>query len=146
VLAVKICATAIVLLFAGVCAAVGQNVVAEQPTRIRVSERVLYGLASKKVLPIPPYPPCSKDSEHKQGVVTVAVLVDSDGRVRTASLMQGDPVLGDCATAAVREWQFKPYLINENPVQVESRVVMRFSKKRVELLLGQRSVFTANLR
>jgi len=120
---------AIVLLFA---ASVSAQL---KPTRIRVSERVLDGLAIKKTLPSPP---CSKDTAHEKGVVTIAMLVDYDGKVKNASPLSGDPVLADCAIPAVQQWQFKPYLINNNPVQVESRVVMKFSKKRVELIVAER--------
>ncbi len=131
----KLDITAIVLLFAACIAAHGQSIAPQKATRIRVSERVLDGVVLKKVLPSTP---CSKDPEHEKGLVTIAVLVDYDGTVKNASLKSGDAVLADCAIAAVRQWQFKPSRINNDPVQVESRVVMKFSKKRVELVLGER--------
>lgn len=123
------------LLFASFAVAQNQTVPPQTPMRIRVSERVLDGVTVKKVLPSLP---CSTDSEHEKGVVTIAVLVDYDGSVKSASRQSGDTVLADCAIPAVQQWQFKPYLINGRPVQVESRVVMKFSKKRVEIVVGER--------
>jgi beta-lactamase class A len=107
----------------------------EKPTRIRVSEGVLDGIVVKKVLPTLP---CSKDGAHDKGLVTTAVLVDYDGTVKTASPMSGEPELANCAIVAIKQWQFKPYFINNAPVQVESRVVLKFSKKRVEAVVGDR--------
>lgn len=125
----------LLLLFATSAVTQDQTAPPKTPTRIRVSERVLDGVTVKKVLP---NVPCSADSEHEKGVVTIAVLVDYDGSVKSASRQSGDTVLADCAIPAVQQWQFKPYLINGKPVQVESRVVMKFSKKRVEVVLGER--------
>ena len=123
------------LWFAVLPSAGSQRDAPQIPRRVRVSERVLDGVAVKRVLPSTP---CSTDPEHEKGVVTIAVLVDYDGKVRSASHLAGDPVLADCAIPAVQQWQFKPYFINDNPVQVESRVVMKFSKKRVQIILGDR--------
>jgi hypothetical protein len=113
----------------------GQSGVPQIPMRVRVSERVLDGVAVKRVLPSIP---CSTDIGHEKGVVTIAVLVDYDGKVKSASRIAGDPVLADCAIPAVQQWEFKPYFIHDKPVQVESRVVMKFSKKRVQIVLGKR--------
>lgn len=113
----------------------------KQPTsqhmdrRIRVSERVLYDMALKRVLP---QPPRSKDNGQEEGEVTVAVLVDYDGTVKTTHLMSGDPVLGDVAENAVKQWQFTPFKVNGEPVQMESRIVMKFNKKRAEVVVGAR--------
>lgn len=100
--------------------------------RIRVSERVLNGMALKRVLPKPPW---SKDKGHEEGEVIVGVLVDYDGTVKTTHVMSGDPVLGDVAENAVKQWQFTPFIVQGEPVQMESRIVMNFSKKHVELVL-----------
>lgn len=69
-------------------------------------------------------------------MATVGVLVDYDGTVKSTSPISGDPVLADVATRAIKQWQFKPFIINGEAVQVESRIVMKFSKKRAEVALG----------
>ena len=132
-LAMRNAIIAILFLVVACIAGFGQNLPAETPLRIRVSERVLDGIALKRVLP---QLPCSKDTSQEKGVLTIAVLVDYDGKVKTTSPISGEPVLADCATFAIRQRQFKPYTVNGKPVQVESRVVMKFSKKRVGVVLG----------
>jgi len=135
VLAMKNSVVFILLFSAIAIVAHGQSLASQPQMRIRVSERVLDGIAVKKILPSTP---CSTDTEHEKGIVAIAVLVDYDGKVKSASLLSGDQVLADCAIPAVQQWRFKPYLINDKPVQVESRVVMKFSKKRVQVVLGER--------
>jgi hypothetical protein len=122
------------LLFACYAAAQEQGHPAGKPTRIRVSERVLDNVAVKKVLP---QIPCSQYPEHQSGVVTIGVLVDFDGKVKTTSLLAGDAILADCAIQAIGQWEFQPYLINGTPVQVESHVTLKFSKKKVEEIPGE---------
>jgi protein TonB len=69
-------------------------------------------------------------------LVTIGVLVDYDGTVKSTSPVSGDPVLADVATRAIMQWQFKPFIINGEAVEVESCIVMKFSKKRAEVDLG----------
>jgi len=103
--------------------------------RIRVSERVLNDMALKRVLPQPPW---SKDNGHEKGEVTVGVLVAYDGTVKRTHVMSGDSVLGDVAENAVKQWQFRPFMLNGEPLQMDSRVVMKFSKKHAEVVVGER--------
>jgi protein TonB len=115
--------------------ALGQDAAPQRPMRVRVSERVLDGVVAKKVMPDVP---CSTDKSHQKGVVTIGVLVDYDGKVKSTSPMSGDSVLTNCAIRAIVQWEFRPYFINGTPVQVESRIVVKFNKNHVELVLGER--------
>lgn len=54
--------------------------------------------------------------------------------MKRTSTLDGDPVLAQVAIDAITQWRFKPYTIQGEPVGVESRVVMKFTKKRVELM------------
>jgi len=88
----------------------GQSVSPQTPMRIRVSERVLDGVTVKKVLQSTP---CSTDSEHEKGVVTIAVLVDYDGKVKSASRLSGDPILTELNCLAISQ---KPPLAVYTPL------------------------------
>ena len=138
----KVAIAAFLMAFAAGISLLGQSAPAEQQPparqvdkRIRVSPRVLDGIVVHRVLPQPPW---SNDKGHEQGVVTLAVLVDYNGAVKSTSTVSGDPVLAEVATGAVKQWQFKPYIIQSEPVQVESHVVMKFHKKHAEVVLGER--------
>jgi TonB family protein len=91
------------------------------PTRggVRIAISTLEKLLVTKVDPI--YPK-TKDS----GAVVVAVKVGMDGRVNELSVVSGPESLRAAASDAIRQWTYKPYLLNGLPVEIESSVVVNF--------------------
>jgi TonB family protein len=94
------------------------------PHRIRVSSGVSTGLLKTKVNPI--YPPEARD-QHIQGVVVLQVKIDKDGNVYDVALISGHPLLAEAATDAVKQWKYRPYLLNGEPVEVETQVQVNFT-------------------
>jgi TonB family protein len=94
------------------------------PGRVRVSSGVAQGLVITKVPP--QYPPEAKDA-HIQGVVRMNVIVDKEGNVANIQLISGHPLLAPAAIDAVKQWKYKPYLLNETPVEVETQVQVNFT-------------------
>jgi len=103
-----------------------------QPTRIRVSAQVLESLATKKVMPQPPW---TTDKQHESGMVMLNVLVGRDGFVSEVHFSGGDSILGEVAERAVRQWQFRPFVVAGTRVFVQSTITMKFSKNRAEVVL-----------
>jgi TonB family protein len=93
------------------------------PQRVRVSSGVAQGLLVTKVNP--DYPPDARD-QHIQGVVLLKVIIGKDGNVESAELISGHPLLAPAALDAVKQWKFKPYLLNNVPVEVESQIQVNF--------------------
>ncbi|PYP92162.1 MAG: hypothetical protein DMG65_05010 [Candidatus Angelobacter sp. Gp1-AA117] len=91
--------------------------------RIRVSQGVLEGSILVKV--DPQYPQEAKDNR-VQGDVVLRILIDKQGNVIKAKPMSGPPSLTGAAVDAMMQWKFKPYLLNGEPVQVESVFTIRF--------------------
>jgi cytochrome c-type biogenesis protein CcmH/NrfG len=56
------------------------------------------------------------------GTFRIGVIIGKDGHVRSATLLEGDPVLGTAALNAVRQWVYRPTLSNWEPVEVRSEV------------------------
>jgi TonB family protein len=94
------------------------------PQRVRVSQGVESGLIDKKVPPI--YPQQAKDA-HIQGVVVLRVIVSKQGDVENIELVSGHPELAPAAIEAVKQWKYKPYLLNQQPVEVETQVQVNFT-------------------
>jgi TonB family protein len=94
------------------------------PQRVRVSSGVAQGLLVAKVPP--QYPQEAKD-QHIQGVVVMQVIVDKQGNVANIQLISGHPLLAPPAIDAVKQWKYKPYLLNETPVEVETQVQVNFT-------------------
>ena len=94
------------------------------PQRIRVSENVSRAFLVKKVDPV--YPPLAKQARI-QGTVILQVEVDKSGNVENVQLFSGHPMLATAAIDAVKRWKYKPYLLNGQPVEVETRVTVNFA-------------------
>jgi TonB family protein len=97
------------------------------PMRVRVSSGVSAGLLSKKVQP--QYPEEAK-KEGVQGRVVLQAEIDENGNVQHLMLISGHPTLAPAAIAAVNQWKYKPYLLNDQPVAVETQVIVDFELKR----------------
>jgi len=94
------------------------------PQRIRVSSGVAQGLLRSKVNP--EYPPDAKD-QHIQGIVLLQVWIDKEGNVSDVHLISGHPLLAPAAIDAVKQWKYKPYLLEGNPIEVETQVKVNFT-------------------
>jgi TonB family protein len=64
----------------------------------------------------------------REGLVVVKALVDVDGRVAKAMVMQSAPGLDEIALESVRQWTFKPALVHAKPIAVWVAVPIRFSR------------------
>jgi TonB family protein len=94
------------------------------PQRIRVSPGVMQGLLISKVQP--EYPADARD-QRIQGAVVLAVKVDREGTVANIQLVSGDPLLAPAAIEAVKQWKYRPYLLNGAPLEVETQVIVNFT-------------------
>src|ERR1700687_5772073 len=94
------------------------------PQRVRVSTGVATGLLIKKVQPA--YPPLAKQARI-QGHVLLQAEISKDGTIQNLQLISGHPMLAPAAIEAVRQWRYKPYLLNGEPVGVETTVQVNFS-------------------
>jgi protein TonB len=94
------------------------------PQRVRISQGVTKGLLIQKVEPS--YPPLAR-SARVQGEVVLSALIDSNGQITNLQLVSGHPMLVPSAIAAVKQWRYKPYLLNGQPVEVETTITVIFS-------------------
>lgn len=88
---------------------------------VQVSETAERALLAQG--PAPAYPATAKG---QQGTVILQVLIGRDGTVQDAKFMQGSLVFARNAINAVKQWQFKPYLLNNRPVSVQTQLTIKF--------------------
>lgn len=93
------------------------------PQRVRISQGVSTGLLITKVQP--QYPDDAKQARI-QGQVILKALIDKNGDVEELTLVSGHPMLAPAAIEAVKQWKYKPYLLNDQPVKVETLVTVSF--------------------
>ena len=94
------------------------------PQRIRVSQGVTKGLLIHKMEPS--YPPLAR-AARIQGDVVLSAVISVNGEIENLQLVSGHPMLVPAAIAAVRQWRYKPYLLNGAPVEVETTITVIFS-------------------
>jgi TonB family protein len=92
--------------------------------RVRISAGVAQGLLVKKVPPS--YPEDARQSRI-QGQVVLKALIDTNGDVADLDLISGHPALAPAAIAAVKQWKYKPYLLNGQPVNAETQITVNFT-------------------
>ena len=94
------------------------------PQRVRVSQGVSTGLLVRKVNPN--YPPLARQARI-QGTVVLQAEISKDGSIQNLRLISGHPMLAPAAIEAVKQWKYKPYLLNGEPVEVETTVQVNFT-------------------
>ena len=95
----------------------------KRPLRVRVSEGVSQALLVKKVQPV--FPEEARHN-HIQGNVVMKAEITQTGEVKELTVISGDPALTPAAVEAVKQWKYKPYKLNGDPVEVETQVTVAF--------------------
>jgi len=88
---------------------------APHPAPLRVHEGLREPLKLRHVAPV--YPPLAI-AAHVQGRVVLDCVIDEDGRVSAITVLRGQPLLEAAAVEAVRQWRYRPTLLNGTPVSV----------------------------
>ena len=93
------------------------------PGTLRISQGVSQGLLLKKVAPV--YPPEALRM-HKEGVVQLLATIAKNGNINNVKVLGGDPTLAQAAADAVLRWKYRPYLLNGQPVEIETQISVVF--------------------
>ena len=94
------------------------------PRSIRLGGNVAQANLVHQVTPV--YPEVAK-SAHISGTVLLHAIVGKDGTVQDLQYVSGPPLLMKSAMDAVRQWRYKPVLLNGNPVEVDTTVSVIFT-------------------
>ncbi len=103
---------------------VKQEVKPVTPQRIRVGGNVQQALLIKQ--PKPLYPPLAKQARI-QGVVRLNAIIGKDGTIQNLTVASGHPLLVPSAMEAVKQWIYKPTLLNGEPVEVVTQIDVNFT-------------------
>jgi TonB family protein len=77
----------------------------------------------------PTYPPIAKKA-HVEGTVVLKALIGKDGSMKSLVVLSGPAMLQNSALDAVRQWKYKPYLLNGEPVEVTTKVNIVYSLEK----------------
>jgi protein TonB len=73
----------------------------------------------------PVYPPLARTA-HVEGPVVLAALISKDGTIENLRVLTGHPMLVRSAVEAVSQWRYRPYILNSEPVEVETQITVNF--------------------
>jgi TonB family protein len=93
------------------------------PSSVRVSQGVSQGLIVKRVAPV--YPSVALQLR-KQGSVDLLATINKDGAITAVKLLSGDTTFAKAAVDAVRQWKYRPYLLNGEPVEIQTQITINF--------------------
>ena len=74
----------------------------------------------------PAYPPLAR-SARIQGSVVVFALISKAGTIENLQVLSGHPMLVASAIEAIRQWRYRPYILNSEPIEVETQITVTFS-------------------
>src|SRR5271165_4200238 len=94
------------------------------PTKVRVSSGVAQGLLVHQVKPA--YPTLAVQARI-QGTVVLQAVIAKDGTVQDLRVVSRHPLLVQAAMDAVKLWRYKPYLLNDQPVEVDTQINVNFT-------------------
>jgi periplasmic protein TonB len=93
------------------------------PQTLKVSQGVSQGLLVKKVPPA--YPPQAMQA-HIQGSVQLLATISKDGNITNVKTLSGESVLARAAIEAVKQWKYKPYYLDSQPVEIQTQITVNF--------------------
>jgi periplasmic protein TonB len=73
----------------------------------------------------PVYPPLAIQARI-QGSVVLRAMISREGTIENLQLISGHSILVRAAMEAVRQWRYRPYSLNREPVEVETQVTVNF--------------------
>ncbi len=90
---------------------------------LNVSQGVSQGLLIKKVQPT--YPPNALRM-HVEGAVQILATIGKSGNITAVKTLSGEPLLARAALDAVKQWKYKPYYLNGEPVEIQTQITVNF--------------------
>ncbi len=94
---------------------------------LNISQGVSQGLLIKKVAPS--YPTAAQRMRI-EGTVELLATISKDGAITHVKVLSGDAQLTKAATDAVKQWKYKPYLLNGEPVEIQTQITVNFKLPR----------------
>jgi protein TonB len=94
------------------------------PKKVTISGGVMIGNLLLKTQPV--YPPIAK-AARVQGTVVLQATISKTGSIENLRVISGPAMLQQAALDAVKSWRYKPYLLNNDPVEVDTTVNVIFT-------------------
>ena len=94
---------------------------------VKVSQGVSEGLVLNKVQP---RYPAQALQMHTEGSVQLQATIGKDGSISNLKVLNGEAILARAALEAVKQWKYKPYYLNGDPVEIQTQITINFKLPR----------------
>jgi periplasmic protein TonB len=74
----------------------------------------------------PRYPPIAIQI-HREGRVELHALISTEGRIESLEVISGDPLFIQSALSAVREWRYRPTILNGRPIEIDTHITVIYT-------------------
>lgn len=96
-------------------------------TKLHIPAHVMAGNRLTLVQPV--YPKAAKEAK-LQGIVVLHAIINKQGTIEKLDVVSGPTELQSSALDAVKQWTYKPYLLNGNPVAVDTTITVNYSLQK----------------
>lgn len=112
----------------GVLNSIGDNIAALAPPPPTVTRppRVSRMMEGNLIYRVQPIYPATARMARIQGTVILRAIISKEGLIENLQVVSGHPMLVSAAVEAVRQWRYRPYLLNNEPIEVETQVTVNF--------------------
>jgi periplasmic protein TonB len=93
------------------------------PTKVFRTSSMMEGSLIRRVQPL--YPQLAKNARI-QGPVVLFAVINKAGGIDNLHVVSGHPMLVQAAIEAVKQWQYRPYILNQEPIEVETQITVNF--------------------
>jgi periplasmic protein TonB len=88
------------------------------------TSNMLEGSLIRRVQPVYPY---AAKMAHVEGRVVLSALISKAGTIENLHALSGHPMLVPAAIGAVSQWRYRPYILNNEPIEVETQITVNFT-------------------
>ena len=97
------------------------------PKRMRIASRIA---EANLIHNVAPTYPSEAGRARIEGTVVLLAVIAKDGTVQDVRVESGLPVLAQAAIDAVKQWRYRPYVLNGEPIEVDSQITINFTLSR----------------
>jgi periplasmic protein TonB len=108
----------------------GPAVIPPPPSVPPVRQRTSVMMEGSLIHRVEPQYPALAKTMGIQGTVVLAAVVSREGTIEKLKVVSGQPFLAQAAAEAVRQWRYRPYVLNGEPVEVDTQITVNFFLSR----------------
>ena len=92
--------------------------------RLQISAPVQQAMLIRRVEPV--YPPLGMQLR-REGRVELHAIISTDGSIQSLEVITGDPLFIQSALSAVREWRYRPTILDGQPIEVDTHITVVYT-------------------